>query len=562
MMMDLIREAPLGQLLRYLTNNRVLLYPEERPDFVLPVTYQAILEGKESQLSSTQTTPAPTIIETKHGNTGDTDPEAGAGQKTEQLIVPQLAADGTILVDWYTVNDPENPLNWSHEKRATVAAMICLYTFAVYAGSAIYTSSELGVIMTFGVSEQKALLPLSLYVLAYGIGPLISAPLSEIPSIGRNPVYAISFIAFVIVSVPTALVNSFNGLLVLRFMQGFFGSPCLANGGASMQDLYSELSIPFAMVVWVSAAYCGPALGPMVSGFAVTAEGWRWSLWEILWLAGPICIFFNLFLAETHAPTILLRRAQRLRARTGSPRFLSASEVAQAHLSPRTILTTALIKPIEISQKDPAVMFVNLYTSLVYGIYYSFFEVFPLVYPPLYGFSLGELGLVFICIIVACVLAAAVYASYLYFYLNPHLRELAIPPQQEHRLKPALIAVILPPIGLFLFGWTADAKIHWIVSVIGITIFSAGVFVILQCISIYIPRSYPMYAASLFAANDFCRSALAVGAIHFAGPLYGNLGVGKGVSILGGVSVLGVVGMWVLWGRGSGMRAKSSFAVG
>ena len=104
-------------------------------------------------------------------------------------------------------------------------------------------------------------------------------------------------------------------------------------------------------------------------------------------------------------------------------------------------------------------------------------------------------------------------------------------------------------------------KIHWIVSVIGITIFSVGVFVILQCISIYIPRSYPHYAASLFAANDFCRSALAVGAIHFAGPLYGNLGVGKGVSILGGVSVLGVVGMWVLWGRGAGMRAKSSFAV-
>jgi len=52
-----------------------------------------------------------------------------------------------------------------------------------------------------------------------------------------------------------------------------------------MQDLYSELSIPFAMVIWVSAAYGGPALGPLVSGFAVTAEGWRWSLREILWVS-------------------------------------------------------------------------------------------------------------------------------------------------------------------------------------------------------------------------------------------------------------------------------------
>lgn len=37
--------------------------------------------------------------------------------------------------------------------------------------------------------------------------------------------------------VPTALVNNIGGLLFLRFLQGFFGSPCLANGGATMQDM-------------------------------------------------------------------------------------------------------------------------------------------------------------------------------------------------------------------------------------------------------------------------------------------------------------------------------------
>ncbi|KAF4628229.1 hypothetical protein G7Y89_g9922 [Cudoniella acicularis] len=33
-----------------------------------------------------------------------------------------------------------------------------------------------------------------------------------------------------------------------------------------------------------------------------------------------------------------------------------------------------MIKPIEITVKDPAIFFVNIYTSLVYSIYYSFFE--------------------------------------------------------------------------------------------------------------------------------------------------------------------------------------------
>lgn len=38
-MTDLIRDAPIGQLIRYITRNRVLLYPEERPDFNCPETY-------------------------------------------------------------------------------------------------------------------------------------------------------------------------------------------------------------------------------------------------------------------------------------------------------------------------------------------------------------------------------------------------------------------------------------------------------------------------------------------------------------------------------------------
>jgi DHA1 family multidrug resistance protein-like MFS transporter len=139
-------------------------------------------------------------------------------------------------------------------------------------------------------------------------------------------------------------------------------------------------------VAWVSAAYCGPALGPLLSGFAVTADGWRFSLWEILWAAGPIFLAMFMLLPETSTPNILLRRANRLRKLTGDNRLLSQSEIDQGILKPSAILLDAIIKPVEITIKDPAIAFVNLYTALIYGIYYSFFEVFsPLVYPVYYG---------------------------------------------------------------------------------------------------------------------------------------------------------------------------------
>ena len=63
----------------------------------------------------------------------------------------------------------------------------------------------------------------------------------EIPAFGRNIPYIVTFAIFVILCVPTALVNNIGGLLFLRFLQGFFGSPCLANGGATMQDMVQYL---------------------------------------------------------------------------------------------------------------------------------------------------------------------------------------------------------------------------------------------------------------------------------------------------------------------------------
>ena len=70
-----------------------------------------------------------------------------------------------------------------------------------------------------------------------GLGPLLWAPMSEIPTFGRNVPYVATFAIYLILAVPTALVDNVGGLLFLRFLQGFFGSPCLANGGATMQDM-------------------------------------------------------------------------------------------------------------------------------------------------------------------------------------------------------------------------------------------------------------------------------------------------------------------------------------
>lgn len=99
--------------------------------------------------------------------------------------------------------------------------------------------------------------------------------------------------------------------------------------------------------------------------------GWRWSLFESIWASAPVFIVMLCLLPETSGQTILLHRAQRLRKLTGDSRFMSQSEIDQQNLNMTSVFIDALIKPLEITLKDPAVMFVQIYSAIIYGIYYS-----------------------------------------------------------------------------------------------------------------------------------------------------------------------------------------------
>lgn len=412
-MSELIRDAPLGQLIRYLTGNKVLQYPEEKPDFICPnyylhpfseevtkqhskivpslpsrndsVKYDSEKDTAEPdndlrltrtetdrsrhELSKTNTNRSAlsrvgSRLALEHSKTREDLEQAFAVASQPapwpEPIIPVRTADGVILVDWYTTDDKANPQNWSNTKKGLVTLLICIYTTAIYTGSAIYTPSAEGVMERFHVSATAAALGIALFVFAYGLGPLLFSPLSEIPKIGRNPPYIITFAIFTILCVPTALVDNFAGLMVLRFLQGFFGSPILATGGASLQDMFSLIKLPYILCCWAAAACIGPALGPIISGFSVAAMNWRWSLWEMLWLAAPVWITLFLFLPETYPETILLRRAQRLRALTGNQNLKAQSEINQAQRSFNDMVVEALWRPLQLIALDPAIVSRNI----------------------------------------------------------------------------------------------------------------------------------------------------------------------------------------------------------
>ncbi|KAL4993615.1 cycloheximide resistance protein [Aspergillus recurvatus] len=442
--------------------------------------------------------------------------------------------------------------NWSTSRKSFVLFQICLLTLAtesVYVGSAIITPAEPVFVEIYDISVQVSTLALSVYVLGYGFGPLLFSPLSEMPRLGRNIPYMTSFFLFLVVTAIASRVSNYPGLVVLRFIQGFLGGPALATGGASLSDVLPFNKVPYGATCWMGATYIAPSLGPILTGFSVPATTWRWSMYELLILSGGIFILLFFCLPETNAETLLLRRAQRLRRNTGR-QYRSRTEIKEDKVSLLALAGRYLTTPFRITVQDPSVAFINLYTALAYSVYYTYFEAFPLVYMGTYGLSTGLMGVIFLSIIVASLIGGGIYVVLVWRIYEPYTLKSGIG-KPEYRLIPGIFAAAVAPTGLFLFGWTSRESIHWIVPTIGI---------VLSVIIIYLPTSYPRYAASLFAANGFIRSALACGAIHFSQPLFGNLGIGRGCSVLGGLAAMCFFGIVALWHYGAQLRARSRFA--
>ena len=138
-----------------------------------------------------------------------------------------------------------------------------------------------------------------MFIIGYGIGPMFLSPLSEIPQFGRSPVYLVTLAIFVVLQVPTALAKNIGTIVPLRLIAGFFGSPPLATGGASLADMWAPEDRAVVLGLWGVAAMCGPVLGPAVGGFAAQAKGWTWTIWILLWLGGASLAFLILLMPET-----------------------------------------------------------------------------------------------------------------------------------------------------------------------------------------------------------------------------------------------------------------------
>jgi DHA1 family multidrug resistance protein-like MFS transporter len=311
---------------------------------------------------------------------------------------------------------------------------------------------------------------------------MLWSPLSEMPYIGRMPIYLFTLFLYIVLQVPTALATNFGMLLAFRFITGFVGSPVLSTGGATVADIYAPKQQAYGLTLGSAFAICAPAMGPVVGGFAAHAKGWRWTIWELTWLGGFTFILLFFFFPETSSSNILYRRAVRLRMATGDQRLKSMSEIESKSMRGRDIATTVLLRPFTLNFQEPIVLLLNLYIGLIYALFYLWFESFPVVFVGIYHFKEQFLGLAFLGILGGMLVTIPPFFYYLYNVQEKMFDENGqIKP--EKRLIVAIFGSFFVPVCLFWFGWTSRPSIHWIVPILCSALFSvAGILLFVSFI--------------------------------------------------------------------------------
>lgn len=384
---------------------------------------------------------------------------------------------------------------------------------------------------------------------------MVFAPLSEI--YGRRWIYASTLLLAVVFIIPCAVANNIQTLLVCRAIDGIAFSAPMTLVGGTLADLWKTEERGVPMAAFSAAPFIGPAIGPLVGGFLSDASGWRWLYYIQIIMAGVVYILITFTVPETYAPTILARRAKKLREETKNDRHVTEQDLDLRPLSER--LRIFLLRPFQLLFTELIVFLISLYMSVLYGLLYMFFVAFPIVFQIGKGYSAGITGLMFIPIAVG-VVCSALCAP----FVNNHYLKLSKQynghPPAEIRLIPMMISCWSIPIGLFIFAWTSYKDLTWVGPALGGFPVGFGFIFLYNSANNYLVDSYQHQAASALAAKTFLRSFWGAATVLFTAQMYKRLGDQWASSLLAFIALACCAIPFMFYYYGARIRAGSRYA--
>lgn len=127
---------------------------------------------------------------------------------------------------------------------------------------------------------------------------------------------------------------------------------------------------------------------------------------------------------------------------------------------------------------SPIILSLSLYIAIVYRYLYLLFTAIPTVFKAQYGFTTGEVGLLYLGFGAGSLIGLGITGGTSDRISQRLTQKNGGKVKPEYRLPIMALGSVFVPAGLFMFGWTVENHDHWILPIIGTLFISIGMITV------------------------------------------------------------------------------------
>lgn len=292
---------------------------------------------------------------------------------------------------------------------------------------------------------------------------------------------------------------------------------------------------------------------------------WRWIFYSTSIFQGVLAAACFFAFRETFPPLLLRRHAAKLNRESGSDKYQTLEQRQHADVTVSGHLIRALSRPVRLLLFHPIIQVSALISAFSYGLLYIMLASFSELYLHQYKSSVEMSGLHYIGLAAGELLASQLCGPLMDWYYRRQQRKLSSASETqapESRIPLVFVPSLFVPVGLLIYGWSANYHVHWFVVDLGAFIVAFAGQMAGMPRQAYLIDAYSDHVSSAMASLQFLNSLTAFLFPLFTPTMYSNLGYGWGNTILAFLALFfGVPAPFILWKYGARLRmkAQSSF---
>lgn len=179
------------------------------------------------------------------------------------------------------------PMNENRERIFALVIISISSFISAFSGSA-FTLAAPSMALELKINDATLSWIMTIYLLATA---MLQIPFGKIAdNYGRKKIYFIGMLIFSTSSLILGFMDTANGIMIMRFIQGTGGALIFATGTAILTSVFPPERKGFAFGINIGSVYLGLTAGPSLGGFITSFLGWRWIFFIIVPIGAVLAV--------------------------------------------------------------------------------------------------------------------------------------------------------------------------------------------------------------------------------------------------------------------------------